>query len=339
MNSNTVGMITVIVPVFNVERYLPKCINSILNQTYTDLEVLLIDDGSQDGCGEICEEFEKKDSRVRVIHTENRGLAAARNLGLKEAKGEYIGFVDSDDWVEQDMYKALFEHMKMTDSDVCICGYWSEFASLTQQFIFTEAFYNRQDAWAALINGVIGNYMWNKLYRKEVFNEISFPEGKYYEDVVTICSILGNSRKTAIIDLPLYHYRQRTDSICNSHNGKNLFDYADAYLERFLYLKEQQQSIFAENETNILSSVAISFFRVWRWWHGCTTEEKEKYANRLDEYIQFAREHFPTLGMKTWPLSLKFATFFIRGKSSISFAFLYYFNQLYRHLSHRQRSG
>lgn len=338
MNSNVLGMITIIVPVFSVEQYLPHCITSILNQTYTNLEILLIDDGSQDKCGVICEEYAKKDSRVRVFHTENRGLAAARNLGLKEAKGEYIGFVDSDDWVETDMYRVLLRHMQATDSDVCICGFWSETVSCTKRFFYTEALYNGKESLAALINGEIGNYTWNKLYRKELFKDICFPVGKYYEDVVTICAVLSNSRITVILDMPLYHYRQRSDSITYSHSGKNLFDYADAYLNRFFYLKEHQHQLFVENEATILSSIANSFFRVWRWWYGCTAEEKVQYADRLDEYVRFSREHFPVFGLKTWPISLRLSSFFIRRKSSISLALLYYLNQLFRYLSHRRYS-
>ena len=115
LQGQTIGekpMITIIVPVFNVEQYLPKCVDSIINQTYSNLEILLIDDGSQDRCGEICDEYAKKDSRIQVFHTKNRGLSVARNLGLQEAKGEYIGFVDSDDWIEPDMYEVLLSKMR-----------------------------------------------------------------------------------------------------------------------------------------------------------------------------------------------------------------------------------
>jgi len=119
-------MISVIVPVYKVEQYLRQCIESILNQTYQDLEILLIDDGSPDRCGIICEEYAKKDPRIKVFHTENHGLSAARNVGLQIAKGEYIGFVDSDDWIEPDMYEILLRRLEETDTDISVCEIWRE---------------------------------------------------------------------------------------------------------------------------------------------------------------------------------------------------------------------
>ena len=324
-------MITIIVPIYNVEQYLQNCVDSIINQTYTNLEILLIDDGSQDRCGEICDEYAKKDGRVRVFHTENRGLSASRNLGLREAKGEFIGFVDSDDWIEPEMYDVLLRKMKETDADICVCGYWSEGVSSTKQFHYTDALYNEKEAMTALIHGKIGNYTWNKLYRKDAFQGISFPVGRYYEDVDILCEVLSNSGSIKVLDTAKYHYRQRAFSITNSHSGKNLFDYADAYLTRLKYLEEQQPQIFAENKDEILQSVATGFFRVWRWWYGCTDKEKEHYANKLDEYVRFSREQFSAFGMKSWPISTRLATFFIRRKSRMGFGFLYHLNQLCRH--------
>lgn len=325
------SVITIIVPVYNVEQYLQNCVDSIINQTYTNLEILLIDDGSQDRCGEICDEYAKKDGRVRVFHTENRGLSASRNLGLREAKGEFIGFVDSDDWIEPEMYDVLLRKMKETDADICVCGYWSEGVSSTIQFHYPDALYSGKEALTALIHGKIGNYTWNKLYKRDVFEGISFPIGRLYEDVDTLCEVLSNSSSVAVLDTVKYHYRQRADSITNSHSGKNLVDYADAYLARLKYLEKQQPQVFVENREEILKSVAIASFRVWRWWYRCTDGEEEQYADRLGDYVRFSRKHFPVLGMKSWPISLRFATFFIRRNSRIGFAFLYYLNQLFRH--------
>ena len=324
-------MISIIVPIYNVEKYLPTCICGILNQSYENIEILLIDDGSQDKSGEICDECAKKDDRIRVFHTENRGLSATRNLGLLEAKGDCIGFVDSDDWIEPDMYEVLLNKLIETSSDVCVCGYWSEAGRNTKQFHCTDTLYSGKEAITALIHGKIGNYTWNKLYRKELFDGVSFPAGRYYEDVDTLCEVLNNSSAVTVLDTPKYHYRQRSDSSTNGHSGKNLFDYADAYLARLDYLKDQNSQVFEDNKDEIFKSIAISFFRVWRWWYGCTDEEKEQYTDRLDEYVRFSREQFPVFGLKTWPISLRLSTFFIRRKSRMGFAILYYFNQLFKH--------
>lgn len=329
---STVGLISIIVPVFDVEQYLPRCIESIISQSYENIEILLIDDGSQDRCGEICEEYARKDRRIRVFHTENRGLSSARNLGLQEAKGEYLGFVDSDDWIEKDMYEFLLRKIRTTGADICTCVYWGESETSSKQFHYKDALFSGKESLVALIHGKIENYAWNKLYRMELFEGVSFPVGRYYEDVDTICKVLNNSSKVAVFDAPKYHYRRRNDSITNSHSGKNMFDYADACLQRLDYLKEQQPQIFMENEKEILKYVARGFFRVWRWWYGCTVEEKEKYADRLDEYIQFSRETFPLFGFKSWSVSLRLTTFFIRLNSRIIFALLYSMNQLLRHI-------
>lgn len=336
--SETTTMISIIVPVFNVEKYLSTCLDSIIKQTYTNLEILLIDDGSQDRCGDICEEYAKKDGRIRVFHVENQGLSAARNLGLQEAEGGVIGFVDSDDWIEPDMYEVLLGRMRTTGADICVCGYWSECESSTRQFHYSDALYSGKEAITALIHGKVGNYTWNKLYRRELFEDVSFPVGRYYEDVDTLCEVLSNSSAVAVLDAPKYHYRQRFDSITNSHSGKNLFDYADAYLARLKYLKEQFPQIFEENKEEILESVATSLFRVWRWWNGCTAEEKEQYADRLDEYERFSKENFSKFGMKSWSASLRLSTFFIRRKNRMGFAYLFFLNKIVRCLSRRQYS-
>ena len=126
-------MISIIVPVYKVEPYIHQCIRSILNQTYRDIEILLIDDGSTDKCGEICEEYARIDSRIQVFHTENKGLSAARNLGLMEAKGEYIGFVDSDDWIEPDMYESLLRQLGESEADISACKIWDEYQGNQQQ--------------------------------------------------------------------------------------------------------------------------------------------------------------------------------------------------------------
>lgn len=330
MTHKTADLITIIVPVFNVEKYLCCCIESILCQSYWNIEILLIDDGSQDNGGEICEEYAGKDSRIRVFHTENRGLSAARNLGLQEANGKYIGFVDSDDWIEPDMFDSLLERILTTGADISVCGYWREADRSVRQVHFRDALYTGEESLVAFVHGEMGNITWNKLYRKELFEGISYPVGRYFEDVFTTCRIISKCGAVVVNDSPEYHYRQRADSIVRTYSGKHLCDYADAHLLRFNYLREEHPQIFEENKEEILKSVTSSFFRVWRWWYGCTAADKQMYASELDGYIRFSREYIPVFGMKSWPIYLRIATLFIRKKSRIAFAFLYHLNQLLR---------
>ena len=187
-------MISIIVPVYKVVPYLRQCIESIINQTYRDLEILLIDDGSPDECGEICEEYKNRDNRIRLFHTENNGLSAARNIGLKAATGECIGFIDSDDWVEPNMYEVLVRRLEETEADISVCGY----ESASQEVVFESAVYSGADALRALLDDKFNNNVWNKLYRRELFESVNFPEGMNYEDVGVMHRIMDSTKAVAV---------------------------------------------------------------------------------------------------------------------------------------------
>ena len=238
-------MISVIVPVYKVEPYLHQCVDSILHQTYRDIEVLLIDDGSPDKCGEICDEYERKDKRVRVFHTENRGLSTARNIGLWEAQGDYIGFIDSDDWIEPDMYNMLICKINETKADISICGFWEGFQELyTQPQIICDG----EEAIIALIEQKISTCLWNKLYRRNVFDGILFPFGKNFEDTASMHIILSQAQKIVTVSVPMYHHRLRLGSITKVYSAKNLIDYADAYLARFYFITNEMSGLFSERK-------------------------------------------------------------------------------------------
>lgn len=168
-------MISIIVPVYKVESYLRQCIDSIINQTYHNIEILLIDDGSPDRCGEICEEYARTDSRIRFFHTENKGLSAARNLGLQKAKGEYVGFVDSDDWIEPDMYEILLRRLEESGTNISACAIWCEYQETHYTYSVSNAVYIGKDAIQALVCD-LSNVVWNKLYKKDYWANIRFPE-------------------------------------------------------------------------------------------------------------------------------------------------------------------
>lgn len=173
-------LISIIVPIYNVELYLHRCIDSILNQTYENLEILLIDDGSKDGCGLICDQYAKNDSRIKVFHIDNQGLSAARNLGFKMSNGQYIGYVDSDDWIEPDMYEKLLGRIEETKADVSVCGFWyeSEKGDVNKRTYSTDRVYNDTEALEALLVGELHNYVWNKLYRRSVLSRGGYLPGR-----------------------------------------------------------------------------------------------------------------------------------------------------------------
>jgi glycosyltransferase involved in cell wall biosynthesis len=214
-------LISVIVPVYNVREYLNQSVDSIINQSYKNLEIILVDDGSTDSSGELCDEYAKRDSRIKIIHKENGGLSDARNAGVDIATGYYVGFVDSDDIIDRDMYAILDENIEKENADVSICN-WRGF---TESDI--ENVKNTRTGEKIVLSGIESlefliygkdNYnisfsVWDRLYKKELIDEFRFPKGKCYEDIVWSAKVMYKSEKSVYIDRELYYYRRREDSI------------------------------------------------------------------------------------------------------------------------------
>ena len=220
-------MISVIVPVYNVEEYLEECLGSIQKQTYTNIEVILVNDGSTDGSKEICERYCAKDSRFKLINQENKGLSGARNRGMSESKGEFISFVDSDDVLKEDMLEQLMKQMTSEDIDIVECWYTNEKHELDlpspkdAEIIFQG---NGQEALVSLCkDNIVRLNAWAKLFRREVILNFPFLEGLFYEDVYGGIGILKHIRKMVKINYTGYYYRVRPGSIMNREfNLKNL---------------------------------------------------------------------------------------------------------------------
>lgn len=225
-------LISVIVPIYNVEKYLSKCIDSILNQTYINIEILLIDDGSTDNCGSICEKYKIKDSRIKVIHKANGGLSNARNYGLDNSKGSYICFVDSDDYLEPTYLEELKNNIDYYESDISICNFnYHNYNRITTSSYKILSFCSEgKEKYVNLQNefGGLTVIAWNKLYKREIFNNIRYPDGKIFEDSYIICDLLDNAQKISYILKPLYNYVCRKESIANSFT-LNHFNKIDSY--------------------------------------------------------------------------------------------------------------
>lgn len=224
--------ISVIVPVYKVEKYLHRCVDSILNQTFTDLEIILVDDGSPDRCGEICDEYARKDSRVRVIHKENGGLSDARNVGIDISRGKYIGFVDSDDYIEKDMYEYLYSIITKESADVAMCEIFDCFAG--KDITHHECgYYDVTDSVGAIACVLEGKFATvnavNKLFKKELFDHLYFKVGKTMEDAFIIVDLLANAQCVVITNCQKYYYFHRDDSITTKSFNKSDLDLIDAY--------------------------------------------------------------------------------------------------------------
>lgn len=210
------ALISVIVPVYKVEKYLKPCVDSILNQTYKNLEIILVDDGSPDNCPKICDEFIEKDNRIKVIHKENGGLSDARNAGIDIATGEYLAFVDSDDYIDSCMYERLLEKLIENNADVAMC-YAKNIYDDDCDFYDVEQkeidIYDSNDIFKALFKKELNNFAWNKLYKKSLFSEIRYPKGKIYEDLFTTYRIFGLCERAVLDRTQMYYYRVRSESI------------------------------------------------------------------------------------------------------------------------------
>ena len=215
LDDNVNNLISIIVPVFNVDRYLVRCLDSIVNQTEKKLEIILIDDGSTDHSGLICDMYNQMDTRIRVIHQSNRGVASARNVGLNNAKGDYIGFVDPDDYIENDMFKDLYFSLLSSKADISICGY-STFGERNVVHSTNDRVLNKEEAITELIrNKNLESFLWNKLFKKELFNDLRFDDGLKYEDYRIMHKIFMKVNTVIQISNVLYNYNVRESSITN----------------------------------------------------------------------------------------------------------------------------
>ena len=232
-------LVSVIIPVYNVAPYLREALDSVVRQTYLNLDIIIVDDGSTDGSEAICEEY-RSDLRVRVIHQENRGLSNARNRGLDLAEGKYIAFLDSDDAYDPEFAEIMLEAME--NADVAVCHYEVHLDTLDKgrrnEPSIKEGCYDRKEALRALATGSIGLSVWNKLYSRKMWNQIRFPDGHNYEDTDTLYKIIDNCGKMCVLNRPLYYHRKRPGSITGTPTKKNLedrklaFDHLTAFVEK-----------------------------------------------------------------------------------------------------------
>ncbi|CAM3087743.1 glycosyltransferase family 2 protein [Sporolactobacillus spathodeae] len=213
-------LISVIVPVYKTEEYLDQCIESIVVQTYRNLEIILVDDGSPDRCPEICDDWAERDPRIRVIHKENAGASSARNTALDLANGDYLAFVDCDDWIHCDTYELLMNNLKVEHADLSICSEFQVFGKSIRRPEKKENVYlvmNSEEAFQRINSiGYFGVGVWDKLYAKHLFDHLRFPEGRICEDYMLTYTILDRARTIVYDATPKYYYRQRSGSLTHS---------------------------------------------------------------------------------------------------------------------------
>lgn len=260
-------LISVIVPIYKVEKYLAKCVDSITNQTYKNLEIILVDDGSPDNCPALCDNLAKTDKRIKVIHKTNGGLSDARNVGIENSTGELITFVDSDDYLNLNFIETLYNNMIQTNSNISICSYQDVYENdkidisanqHTQPEVFSSSsimdqLYNKHH-----VEFVTA---WAKLYEKKLFNSIKYPVGKINEDEFVCHHILSLCNKVCYTDAKYYYYLQRKNSIMHQKYSKKNLDVFEAFYDRFVFFKQNYPNLAALALYDYLSNIISRYYK------------------------------------------------------------------------------
>lgn len=307
--------VSVIIPVYQVKEYLDRCINSVVNQLYSNLEIIIIDDGSNDGSSAICDKWQTKDNRIKVIHKTNGGLSDARNVGIQEAKGQYISFVDSDDFVNEKFILTLISDAVEYNADISCVGYseFEEIDDLLPIYQGNTVVFTREEAVKSLlkIDGPC-NYAWNKLYKRELFDNVKFPVGKKMEDLGTTYLLMDKCVRVVYNSTKLYNYMQRKNSILHTTDEKFFKDKMEMTIRRYVYLKKNY-GVFQEN---------IDFLLI-------TAFECYSFLPKNDTIKNSVKNELETI----WKKNKKIMT----NRRKIKYLLLIYNERLYRLLFMRKR--
>lgn len=257
--------VSVVVPIYKVEKYLSRCVESILNQTYFNLEIILVNDGSPDQCGEIAEHYAKADHRIQVVHKENGGLSDARNAGMQCVTGEYTLFLDSDDWLEHNMVEEMVDKSLLYMADIVQVAFYYAFDdhllldnrhySITGDAIILD---NKLLMYELVINERVKNFAWGKLYRTKLVKDIPFKKGVLFEDVFWAHQVMHRVHTYVILHQPMYYYYQRTDSIVATYTPRNL-DIIRGAKERHRFIEKYYTELTSESYKTILKMCLIHY--------------------------------------------------------------------------------
>ncbi len=282
---NQLPLISVIVPVYNGEKYIHKCIDSVLNQTYHNIECILVNAQSPDRCPEICDQYALQDNRVKVIHKANNGLSDDRNAGIKIARGEYLTFVDSDDYISKDMIRVLYEvchkyHVLLSQCDFIRKGQVEEIAD----YDIKASVLSKEQCFLNLcgINSAVFCVSWGKLYHKSLFSNICFPYGKTHEDVYTTHFFFEKAEKIGYVMKGLYYYRQRDDSLIGKERNNPDLNELNSYIYRSEFFKKR--GYFAAYEKQVWSCINM-IKNLYFWHYPLWSKTQRKYMRK--KYREF----------------------------------------------------
>lgn len=244
--------VSIIIPVYNSEQFLTECIDSVVSQTYKNISLILIDDGSTDSSGKICDSYASSDPRVRVIHTENQGASQARNTGISESDCDYVCFVDSDDYVAPDYIEYLLNLLEENKADISVCQREGARRKIKENKVFTD---NQSCMSAFVKTGEIDSVVWGKLYKRHLFDGVFFPAGKRYEDEFTIYKLIAKVNRIAVGSEAKYHYRKNGNSFMNRSFSEKDFEWIEAMQEQKEFIAQNYPGLISSANARIIYSV------------------------------------------------------------------------------------
>lgn len=278
-------LISVIIPIYKVEEYLDECITSVVNQTYKNLEIILVDDGSPDNCPIMCDAWAEKDERIRVIHKPNGGLSDARNAGIDIAKGDYIAFVDSDDYIKPDMFEKLYNALSKENADISACGIVNCIGENKNVWGCMDVAGNSEEILELLYNEA--SYpvsAWNKLYSRKCWENLRFPVGKICEDAFTTYQLIDNAEKIVMIPDALYCYRIRPESIMTSAFSPKKMDEEEAWRKNYEFINENYPKLKKNAFDFYLQRVNVQI-------HTMSESDKEKYPKQYTTLFKILKSN------------------------------------------------
>ena len=270
------SLVSIIVPIFNVEAYLDRCVENLVNQTYKNLEIILVDDGSPDGCPHKCEDWARKDSRIKVIHKENGGLSDARNAGMNIATGEYISFIDSDDYVALDFCETMLLVIKKENKE-----HSDDLAVAT---------FETESALSGLISeNPFHQHVWNKIYKTQLVKDIPYAVGKLNEDEFWTYQVFGRAKKVSKINKTMYYYFQRSSSIMGENYSIRRLDVLEGKTNRQKYIQKEYPALALQAKIDLYNSCIFAYQNVLKFMSG---EEKQIATKIVKQYSEACRPSF-----------------------------------------------
>jgi glycosyltransferase involved in cell wall biosynthesis len=317
--------VSVIVPIYKVEKYLKRCLDTIVNQSYPYLEIILVDDGSPDNCGSIAEEYAKADNRIIVIHQKNGGLSDARNTGMLHVTGEYILFVDSDDWLENNMIEQMLNTSIKLKADVVQSAFYYAY---DDHLLFDQRYFNKGNP-PFILNNIelmtelvanerVKNFAWGKLYKTKLIKDIPFKKGVLFEDVFWAHQVMHRVKKYAILNQPLYYYFQRSDSIVSTYTPKNL-DIIEGLKERQYFIEKYHKELTFQSYKVLLNTIFIHYNLLLL---NRKKDEGGSYRKELQTYVKKNYNNFKKAVESDKPLKKQLFLFSIHPYINIIFLIL-----------------